>query len=323
MQAIRLNTVTGVPVFRQIVEQIAYMIEMGQLNDGDRLPSSRMLADNLHVNRNTVVRAYAELRDRGLVARHGRHGMVVRGADQARKRLAARESAHEVLAAAVTRCLELGLTAEEVASLAYQHGLHAERNEVRVAFVECNLERSQAFATDLASALEVPIVPLLLSDIEPDELRTDLVITTFFHLAEVRRLVRDRAPEDPPEVLGIVVAPHLKTLVRLSQIPAGHRIGIYYTTDHQAEAIRLSLDDAGVHEFVVISGRDDPATDDCDLVIVPSENPELAEELEGKVPLLEFGNVLDAASIQMVSEVVDEVRERKGSVLRRVPAAAG
>ena len=37
MQPIRLNHVTGVPVFRQIVEQIAYMIELGQLHDGDRL----------------------------------------------------------------------------------------------------------------------------------------------------------------------------------------------------------------------------------------------------------------------------------------------
>ena len=72
-----------------------------------------------------------------------------------------------------------------------------------------------------------------------------------------------------------------------------------------------------MQEIDVISGRDDPALSECDLVIVPSESPELAEELDGTVPLLEFGNVLDAASIQMVSEVVDEVRERKGSTLRR------
>ena len=54
MHPIRLNHATGVPVFQQIVEQVAYMIETGVLDDGDQLPSSRMLADNLHVNRNTV-----------------------------------------------------------------------------------------------------------------------------------------------------------------------------------------------------------------------------------------------------------------------------
>ena len=315
MQAIRLNSGTGVPVFRQIVEQIVYMVEMGQMTDGDRLPSSRMLADNLHVNRNTVVRAYAELRSRGLVTRQGRHGMVVRNAAQARERLAARESAHSVLAEAVGRCLELGLSAEEIASLAYQHSLHAERTEVRLAFIECNAERAETFAADLGEALDIAISPLVLGEIEAADVHgRDLVVTTFFHLAEVRRLLRDLSPDEPPEVLAIVVAPHLKTLVRLSQIPPGHRIGIYYTTEHQAEAVRLSLADAGVRQVDVISGRDDPAIDACDLVIVPSENPELAVELEGRVPVLEFGNVLDAGSIQMVSDVVDDVRERKGGV---------
>ncbi|MFN8215599.1 MAG: GntR family transcriptional regulator [Solirubrobacterales bacterium] len=315
MQAIRLSKGTGVPVFRQIVEQIVYMIEMGQLNDGDRLPSSRMLADNLHVNRNTVARAYGELRERGLVFRQGRHGMVVRAASSARARMAARETAHEVLAAAVARCLELGLPAEEIASLAYQQSLHAERTEVQLAFVECNAERAETFAAELGEALDAPVASLVLGAIEAEDLRhPDLVITTFFHLAEVRRLVRELVPESPPEVLGIVVAPHLKTLVRLSQIPAGHRIGIYYTTDHQAEAIRQSLADAGVQLIDLISGPDDEAIAGCDLIIVPSENPELAERLGDGVPLLEFGNVLDAGSIQMVSDVIDETRERKGEV---------
>lgn len=314
MQAIRLNTRTGVPVFRQIVEQIVYMIEMGQLADGDRLPSSRMLADNLHVNRNTVVRAYAELRARGLVARHGRHGMAVTNAASARERLAARENAHAVLTSAVARCLELGLSAEEIASIAYQHGLHAERTEVRLAFIECNRERSDTFAADLGQALDLAIAPLVLGEIEPADVgAADLVVTTFFHLAEVRRLLRELVPGEPPEVLAIVVAPHLRTLVRLSQIPPGHRIGIYYTTEHQAEAVRLSLTDAGVRSVDVITGPEDPAIGECDLVIVPSENPELTEQLEGKVPVLEFGNVLDAGSIQMVSDVVDDVRERKGA----------
>jgi GntR family transcriptional regulator len=323
VQAIRLNSVTGVPVFRQIVEQIVYMIEMGQLNDGDRLPSSRMLADNLHVNRNTVVRAYAELRSRGLVSRQGRLGMVVRGAGEARERLAARENAHQILADAVARCLEFGLSAEEIASLAYQHSLHAERTEVRLAFVECNLERAETFASDLGAAVDTSIAPLVLGDMDATDVEgRDLVITTFFHLAEVRRLLRDLVPEDTPEVLAIVVAPHLKTLMRLSQVPDDHRIGIYYTTDHQAEAIRLSLADAGVRHVDVISGPDDPAIAKCDLVVVPSENPEMATQLEGKVPVLDFGNVLDAGSIQMVSEVVDELRERKGSVAPATPTPA-
>jgi GntR family transcriptional regulator len=323
VHSIRLNSVSGVPVFRQIVEQIAYMIETGQLDDGERLPSSRMLADNLHVNRNTVARAYGELGRRGVVRRQGRHGMVVQGAGAARERMAARNAAHEVLAAAVASCLELGLAPEEIASLAYQQGLHAQRSDVRLAFVECNAERARTFAAELGVALEAPVTPLVLDDMQPGDVEPeDLVVTTFFHLAEVRRIVRELPPADRPEVLGIVVGPHLRTLARLSLIPEGRRIGIFYTTEHQAELIRQSLRDAGVARIDVIASADDPQLAHCDLVIVPSESPELAAQLDGSVPLLEFGNVLDAASMRMVAEVVDEVRERKAHLLSGASGSA-
>jgi GntR family transcriptional regulator len=312
---IRLNHATGVPVFQQIVEQVTYMIETGQLDDGDQLPSSRMLADNLHVNRNTVARAYGELGKRGLVSSQGRRGMVVRDSGRARERMAARESAHTVLASAVARCLELGLPPEEIASLAYQQSLHAKRTEVQLAFVECNRERADALAADLAEAIEAPIRPLVLDEIVPGDVHgSDLVVTTFYHLAEVRKAVRELAPEAPPEVLGIVIGPHVRTLVRLSQIPRGERIGIYYTTEEQAEGIRGSLADTGFDKVDVITGPDDPAIAGCAVVIVPSEAPELGERIRGVAPLVEYGNVLDAGSIRAVSELVDEVRERKGQL---------
>ena len=313
MHPIRLNHATGVPVFQQIVEQITFMIETGQLDDGDQLPSSRMLADNLHVNRNTVARAYGELAKRGLVTSQGRRGMVVRDSGSARERMAARESAHRVLADAVARCLELGLPPEEIASLAYQQSLHAKRSEVRLAFVECNRERADALAADLAEAIDAPIQPLVLDEIEPPDVEgSDLVVTTFYHLAEVRKAVRDLAPDASPEVLGIVIGPHVRTLVRLSQIPRGERIGIYYTTEEQAHGIRQSLADTGFDKVDVITGPDDPQIARCAVVIVPSETPELGERIRGVAPLVEYGNVLDAGSIRAVSDLVDEVRERKG-----------
>jgi GntR family transcriptional regulator len=313
---IRLNHATGVPVFQQIVEQITYMIETGQLDDGDQLPSSRMLADNLHVNRNTVARAYGELGKRGLVTSQGRRGMVVCDSGRARERMAARESAHTVLASAVARCLELGLPPEEIASLAYQQSLHAKRTEVQLAFVECNRERADALAADLADAIETTIRPLVLDEIDPSDVQgSDLVVTTFYHLAEVRKAVRELVPDAPPEVLGIVIGPHVRTLARLSQIPRGERIGIYYTTEEQAEGIRRSLADTGFDKVDVITGPADPAIAGCAVVIVPSEAPELGEQIRGAAPLVEYGNVLDAGSIRMVSDLVDEVRERKGQLV--------
>jgi GntR family transcriptional regulator len=69
---IRLSTSDGVPVYRQIVNQVKYLVASGRLRPGQELPTIRALAEKLVINPNTVVHAYAELENEGLVVR--RHG---------------------------------------------------------------------------------------------------------------------------------------------------------------------------------------------------------------------------------------------------------
>ena len=59
---------SGVPVYRQIIDQILGGIASGALSPGDQLPTVRQLAVELTVNPNTVVRAYRELEIRGVLS---------------------------------------------------------------------------------------------------------------------------------------------------------------------------------------------------------------------------------------------------------------
>jgi len=59
---------SGVPVYRQIIDQILGGIASGALSPGDQLPTVRQLAVDLAVNPNTVVRAYRELEIRGVLS---------------------------------------------------------------------------------------------------------------------------------------------------------------------------------------------------------------------------------------------------------------
>jgi GntR family transcriptional regulator len=69
---IRLNMSDGVPVYRQIVNQVKYLMASGRLVAGQELTPIRVLAERLVINPNTVVHAYAELVREGLVvSRHG------------------------------------------------------------------------------------------------------------------------------------------------------------------------------------------------------------------------------------------------------------
>ena len=58
---IQLDVKSGVPFYRQIIDQIKYQIATGVLQSGDRLPSVRELAIKLAVNQNTVLKVYNEL----------------------------------------------------------------------------------------------------------------------------------------------------------------------------------------------------------------------------------------------------------------------
>jgi len=62
----------GVPIYRQIVNQVKYLVGSGRLVPGEELPPIRVLAERLVVNPNTVARAYAELEHAGIVTK--RHG---------------------------------------------------------------------------------------------------------------------------------------------------------------------------------------------------------------------------------------------------------
>ena len=58
---------SGIPVYRQIMEQVRYYVAGGLLKVGERLPSIRELARLLHVNPTTVVKAYTELQHEGVI----------------------------------------------------------------------------------------------------------------------------------------------------------------------------------------------------------------------------------------------------------------
>jgi DNA-binding transcriptional regulator YhcF (GntR family) len=65
--AFQLDLRSGVPIYRQIIDQVMGGIAAGSLAGGDQLPTVRQLAVDLSINPNTVVRAYRELEIRGVL----------------------------------------------------------------------------------------------------------------------------------------------------------------------------------------------------------------------------------------------------------------
>lgn len=74
---------SGLPVYRQMIDQIKYYIASGTLKPGDQLPSVRELAQRLSINPTTVVKAYTELQHEEVIdLRHGKGAFVAERANE-------------------------------------------------------------------------------------------------------------------------------------------------------------------------------------------------------------------------------------------------
>lgn len=79
MLLLTINQSDGVPIYLQLVHQIKALIATGRLRADDELPPVRVLAQQLLLNPNTIVRAYRELEMAGLIYKRRGAGTYVSG----------------------------------------------------------------------------------------------------------------------------------------------------------------------------------------------------------------------------------------------------
>jgi GntR family transcriptional regulator len=79
MISFRIDGKSGVPVYRQLIDQVMASRAAGVLLEGDQLPTVRQAAVNLSINLNTVARAYRELEIRGVLTTQQGVGTFISG----------------------------------------------------------------------------------------------------------------------------------------------------------------------------------------------------------------------------------------------------
>ena len=109
-----LDPRSGVPVYRQIIDQVTGGIAAGALAPGDQLPTVRQLAVDLSINPNTVIRAYRELEIRGVLETEQGTGTFI-GNQKVRLDEAERQrSLNQLIGDFMARAGSAGFTAEEL-----------------------------------------------------------------------------------------------------------------------------------------------------------------------------------------------------------------
>ena len=105
---------SGVPIYRQLMDQLRVQIASGRLQPGDLVPSVRQLGEALSVNMMTVSKAYAKLEAAGVLERDRGVGMRVKALTSLASVEDRKQELSPLADQLVTRGWQLQLTDEQV-----------------------------------------------------------------------------------------------------------------------------------------------------------------------------------------------------------------
>jgi len=111
---ISIDLKSGVPIYRQIIDQVKSAVATGTLGPGDRLPTVRQLSVDLSVNPNTVSRAYNELELTGLVETHMGSGTYIGNKRVERDEVEQRRMLEQICQEFLSRASSHGFTLDDI-----------------------------------------------------------------------------------------------------------------------------------------------------------------------------------------------------------------
>ncbi len=327
-------------------EQIKYKIASGDLAPGSRLPPASELAVDLQVNRNTVLSTYRELARGGFVELRSGVGTFV-ASDIHRLRHTPEHLAFlKELDESVSSAIESGLSPESVANLALAHarinaaGLSGRTSRpVVLALFECNERTMANYESELSKSLDVEIrtflIPQLDTGTAPAGLaESDLAVTSFFHMAEVRGKLRRIKDVTNLECVPVAVAvrPNPRVIRDLASLPSKSAIAFLHFesphfTDERLQAIVNHLRQSNLNNLARIEPvlvPDDVSAEDVDgfdaLLVRPEDLAKNPHVLKLGRPIIEYLHVIDDASLDLIRDVVDDARRAKvGANESRIP----
>jgi len=116
----RIDSKSGVPFYRQIIEQTKFAIARGDLHAGSQLPTVRQLAVDLSINPNPVIRAYKEMEIEGLLETHQGSGTFVSNQKLEIDHIERRRVLDQIVTEMLARASSYGLSLDEVLTVLQQ-----------------------------------------------------------------------------------------------------------------------------------------------------------------------------------------------------------
>jgi GntR family transcriptional regulator len=312
VKALRVDAASYIPVSVQLKEQLRQLIDRGSLPPGSKLPSVRELAGFLRINRNTVLRALAELEREGYLRREQGRGIFVR---PHANRSSVVSVLNQLVDETLARATDLGVAPDAlaVALLSQPTLVASDSQKARILLVECNRPALRLYTAELSRELDVSIEPVLVAELRnrASELefvdRYRIVVTTLFHVEEVQAIC---APHGL-SVLGLLPQASLSTLSRLVALPSGTALGIICEDREGIENMLESLRRAGINRLRLIDAAIDDSQrlnhllDAADLVVTTRECASQVRNMVPEVEVIVEDGGLDRSGIELLRRMLE------------------
>src|SRR5215213_479137 len=318
---------------QDIVSYVLDRLASGLYPPGGRLPTSREMAEELGVHRNTVAKAYKSLVDLGVISSTpGRGTFAAVRLDLDHRRLHAQQIsdrlAEDILRARRSNVSEdeLRRTIDEQIATIY----HAP--PPRGAFVECNVEDLRVAIAEIEQQSDVRLAPVLLDALAADTTgiasNFDVVFTSLFHLLEVRELLAEARPRR--RIIGIHTQPDERGLAEIAQIEPDTHVGIVVSNSDGARRFRAQLQTFTEATLQVLIQPTDEAIKnlarEVDLIVTSRSRAAQIRRLNLAIPLVELAFHISRESANRVVDALysatnaEQLSDHKVVVDRRATA---
>ncbi|AYO30540.1 MAG: hypothetical protein PWR06_274 [Thermoanaerobacteraceae bacterium] len=302
------------PLYLQVKQYIKRNIDEKKWTIGYKLPTERELAKTLDVSRKTVSLAYKELEKEGIITSHQGRGTFVINRHSMQK-----DSQVDRLIENIDYCIQtsvkIGVEPDEFLDLcrARINRYIQELKKIKLVFIECNREQLDYFSKELELGAGVTITPILLQDFKKNiedinkKIQShDFIVTTFFHIDEVKTLIKDKNIE----ILPMALNPQLESIIKIARINRNNNVGILSISQNFAEKVKNAIFEAGLYfdnikiETSTDSDEIKNFVQSLDVIIVsPGRKKEILPFKDDK-DIIEFIFVPDMGSINLLKSVI-------------------
>jgi DNA-binding transcriptional regulator YhcF (GntR family) len=286
----------------EIERLLEQRIREGDYPPGVQLPTVRELALSIGVNKNTVVRAYQALERKGYLE-------LIRG----RGAFVAERRGGADLAALPWAGVDTLIAEARQRGVGHERLLDALRRRIdrsygpgalRAAFIECNTQDIETLGGELGAAIGRALEGVLLSDVaaRAKELleHFDLVITTFYHLGEVSKLLGEAGAKS---VIGVHAAPSHGTLLKIARLHVpviGLVCELPNTVENLSYIIKTYQPSATILTMLITDERLPGMLGKADAIVVTRSCFERLMHLQPLAPVIPVSFTIEQQSIDFV-----------------------